>query len=677
MSGTPAYMSPEQLEGREVTLRSDLYALGLVFYEMFTGKRLFEASTLAELRGRHREGRPKSLSSSVRDVDPAVERVVLRCLEEDPASRPPSAHAVLAGLPGGDPLQAALAAGETPSPAMVAAAGEVGDLRPAVAWACLAATIVIALGVADSASRSMLIRRVPLPKSPEVLAERAREIAARIGYQDAPADSHAAFDWDEAFLRHVAQSDPSPRRWDRVETVRPAPITFYYRQSPRELVPGSADGRVLRRDPPQTLPGMLEVSLDPQGRLTGFTAVPPARHDGTRTASEPDWSPLLAEAGFDPSQLRPVEPNWSAPVDTDRKAAWEGEYPDQPGVPIRLEAASHRGRLVWFSVFSTWNRPEGPVRRGSAWSALASKVFVVSILVTQMAAILLAVRNLRSVRGDRRGAFRVAAFTFALSLVAGLTRADHPSTLTNENLLLTRLVGQSLFAAGTVWALYLALEPSVRRRWPRTLIAWNRLLEGRWRDPMVGRDVLFGALLGVGVMLLGAFMTHALPKLLGLPPMGPRVTLLTPLNGARHMVWVVVRYLPVAAAQALATFCLLLLLRVLLRRDSLALGGLALFVFAFSFGQISLGENLVLELITGAVFAAVIVGTLFRLGLLGLASACYVSQVLNFAPLTLDFSAWYAQRSLLALLAVGALSVWAFRTSLGGKPLFGSALIDD
>ena len=140
-AGTPAYMSPEQFAGKEVTTKSDIYALGLVLYEVFTGKRVFEAGSLEELKQMHASSAPPTPSSWVKDIDPLVERVILRCLEKDPAKRLASAKQVADALPGGDPLAAALAMGETPSPEMIAAAGEKTGLRPAIAVACLAAII--------------------------------------------------------------------------------------------------------------------------------------------------------------------------------------------------------------------------------------------------------------------------------------------------------------------------------------------------------------------------------------------------------------------------------------------------------------------------------------------------------------------------------------------------------
>ena len=107
-SGTPAFMAPEQRAGKAVTEQSDLYSLGLVLYELFTGKRAFEAQTPDELVRLQRETTPASPSSLVEGLDPAVERVVLRCLEKDPKDRPHSASSVAAALPGGDPLAAPL-----------------------------------------------------------------------------------------------------------------------------------------------------------------------------------------------------------------------------------------------------------------------------------------------------------------------------------------------------------------------------------------------------------------------------------------------------------------------------------------------------------------------------------------------------------------------------------------
>ena len=144
LAGTPAYMAPEQFAGKGASVRSDLYALGLLLYELYTGKRAVDAVTIAGYRKKHAEDAPTAPSSVVKDMDPAVERVILRCIEKDPAQRPASATQVAAALPGGDPLAAALAAGETPSPEMVAAAGDRrrslarasrGRL-PASAWPC-------------------------------------------------------------------------------------------------------------------------------------------------------------------------------------------------------------------------------------------------------------------------------------------------------------------------------------------------------------------------------------------------------------------------------------------------------------------------------------------------------------------------------------------------------------
>jgi serine/threonine-protein kinase len=163
-AGTPGYMSPEQLAGRETTARSDVYALGLVLYEMFTGRRFFDAVALDDLRSQHRQPKKPRLASAPQPLPPAVERLILQCLEEEPEARPASARAVLAMLPGGDPLAAAVAAGETPSPEMVAAAGTVGDLAPAAARALLLAAAGALVLCAHLADRTSIVAKTSLPK---------------------------------------------------------------------------------------------------------------------------------------------------------------------------------------------------------------------------------------------------------------------------------------------------------------------------------------------------------------------------------------------------------------------------------------------------------------------------------------------------------------------------------
>src|SRR5262249_33275375 len=123
VSGTPPYMAPEQLAGKGARVRSDIYALGLILYELCSGKRAFTADTLVELREQKQGQTPRSLSDIRSGVDPILERLITRCIDRDPRGRPASAAQLAASLPGGDPLAAAIAAGETPSPEMVAAAG--------------------------------------------------------------------------------------------------------------------------------------------------------------------------------------------------------------------------------------------------------------------------------------------------------------------------------------------------------------------------------------------------------------------------------------------------------------------------------------------------------------------------------------------------------------------------
>ena len=408
-SGTPSYMSPEQLQGREVTARSDIYALGLLIYELVTGRRAFEGKGLAELARKHRDERPADPSALVPDLDPAVERTILACLEKDPKRRPPSALVVSAMLSGRDPLAAAIAAGETPSPELVAAAGETEGLSPRAAWACLLVVVLGALLLPATQGRRLLLARIPVEKSPEALEDRARDLLARLVPGALAVDSEVGFSQDGDYLLWAQAQDRSAGRWASLGTGDPPVLSFWYRQSPRPLAPSSLPGVVGWNDPPARVADMAGAAYDLQGRLQSFYAVPPQRERESGPSPEPDWAPLFAEARLDLSQFRPVEPRWTPPHHSDARAAWEGAWPRRPEITLRVEAAAYRGRPVWFETVNPWTRPEREQPFPFTAGQRGMQAFAAIVFATLVAAGgLLAYRNIRLGRGDRRGAFRLA-----------------------------------------------------------------------------------------------------------------------------------------------------------------------------------------------------------------------------------------------------------------------------
>ena len=677
-AGTPAYMAPELLEGKTASSRSDIYALGLVLYEACTGKRLFEARSLAELKALQQSTEPPSLSSSVRDIPVAMERAILRCLEKNPDARPASAHEVMAALPGGDPLQAAMAAGETPSPAMVAAAGKIGELSAGKAWACLLACFVGILLIALMSGRSTLLGRLAPEKSPELLTEKAREIVAALGYDKRPQDKHGSFYFDNDYLAYVVKHDRSPQRWEHVSAARPGPLKFIYRQSPRELValetqlrplgPSEA-GRITLDDPPATTPGMVDVILDRQGRLLGLRAVPKTS-DLAKTGLKPDWNRLLFAAGLEPAALTATTPRSISPVASDSTMAWQGSYRDQPGVVLHIEAAALRGRPVWFDVQGPWLRPkstEFPLSfRIAVWILLVFSVLIWVVLF------LLVRRNLRLGKSDRQGAFRLSTFLFLCSFVALMLRADHVALAFEEAGLLTNLLAQTMIFAMATWLMYAALEPIARRRWPHLLVSWSRLLAGRLRDPLVGRDILIGGLAGVGLVLM-LHLSIVAPGWFGMTSPAPRAPVASCLSSFRHIVFYLLWSIYPAVCVGFATLFGLFLYRTVTRFRWLILVGQVIplyFVFSVFVGSDDIWS------LPAALFTLFYLVIALRAGFLAAVMSFYVFLVFEFTPLTLDMSSWYVDRAGISMSLLAGLFIYGFWMSLGGKPVFGNALFD-
>jgi serine/threonine-protein kinase len=89
--GTPQYMSPEQCHGRAVDHRTDIYAMGVILYQMYTGKLPFHGEGFAEILTKQLIEIPNRPSTHV-SLPPALDALIMRCLAKDPADRPQSAR---------------------------------------------------------------------------------------------------------------------------------------------------------------------------------------------------------------------------------------------------------------------------------------------------------------------------------------------------------------------------------------------------------------------------------------------------------------------------------------------------------------------------------------------------------------------------------------------------------
>ena len=663
-NGTPGYMAPEQLSGKEVSQQSDIYALGVVLYEMFTGKRPFNAANRAELVQMEEEGLPPAPRTIVKDIDPAVESVILRCLDPDPRKRPQSALAVLGALPGGDPLAAALAAGETPSPEMVAAAGTNVGLTPRSAVAWLASVIIGLALVAFLHGRAELITKIPFDQPPEVLAAKARDILAQLGYAERPVSEAYGFDYRLGALRYLLRLAGSPSA--RLAKGRPALMPFWYRSSQVPLAPHEMSDvvRVREDDPADDVPGMRSLLLDPQGRLISLHAVPLSFTETSSSPSPPDWKLLFQAAGLDMARFHAAEPQWTPTVAIDSRAAWLGSYAELPEIPLRVEAASFQGKPVFFQIIGPWSRPVTPEQASGDQKPPGEIVYIILQLIVIFGSIPFARYNLRLGRGDTRGAVRLGLFCVAVGIAAWVIGGTHVAGVKEADLFFMGTM-RALFGGVSVAITYISFEPFVRRRWPQTIISWSRLLAGGIRDPLVGRDFLVGTAVGILLALIQASGVLFYRLAAGL---AVRIGMhQAALSGGRIMVGDALFLINDALYKSLGILFLIFLARTVLRKQWLAAAAVT---FALA-GIIALNEpNRVIGWSVNILFFALMVMTLMRCGLLAMVLSLFVTTFAGLFPLTTDLTVWYASEIVFTGLVVLAIAVFGFRTALGNQTLF-------
>ena len=215
----------------------------------------------------------------------------------------------------------------------------------------------------------------------------------------------------------------------------------------------------------------------------------------------------------------------------------------------------------------------------------------------------------------------------------------------------------------------MAVEPFVRRRWPRSLIAWTRLLSGRVRDPLVGSHLLIGTACGLGLTI---WLTLKIAVLLsqGLVTQQNWQMLQGPGWALSALLWTLIW---LSVTKVLAIFVLFLLARVIFRRDWAAT--VAVVLLANSLPVLE-NSRPIIEMAFEIPAAALSVWLLFRIGVLPAVVAFFVAEALVYSPLTTNLSAWYAGPTLLVLGTVLTLAIWSFSVALAGRPLFHDELVE-
>ncbi len=648
-AGTPAYMAPELFEGEPASVRSDLYSLGLVIFEIFTGRTAIEGETFDAVRSSHLDKDRPRASTHVARLDPAIERILDRCLARDPKDRPRTVADILGGLPGVDVLAAAVAAGETPSPELVAAArgGEDPRWRLRIGFAAFVLVGLVCIAWSD---RSTVISEIVAPElSGDVLRHRAREILTDIGYDTPAVDSEYGFVRGDWLLNQIEEFDGRPERWQRAAQRQSGALQFWYRHSLRPIVPRSSWGLVYRNDPPRSSEEAL-VDLTVDGGLLHLKIEPPARTSGEPGVVE--WPPIFAMGGLDIALFEPAEATRTPPVPSDERLSWTGQHPTLPDVSVIVNAASYHGRPVYFSQSYTYHVPEmrnaSPRRQQS--NVIAGIAETIMLLISLIGGVWLGWRNLALRRSDTRNATRLALFYLGLAIVTWALRTH---TLLNLKLALSGLA-VIVFDAAVAWFLYMALEPTIRRQQPRQLVSWTRLMSGKVRDSLVGFDLLVGVTIGVAMTVIEASHYHLVAWFSGIVPR-PFGLMPDALKSGQYVVASVLEQLTGSVSMALTAMFLFIVFKIVGRKGWVAVVLLlAMGAARMPWAVISdfpLVDYAVQVLAVGLVLLAMV-----RWGLLALSATIFTFTILLSVPLSVRTDAWYFMSTVVVLVSILALA---------------------
>ena len=512
-----------------------------------------------------------------------------------------------------------------------------------------------------------------MPYSTEILAQKVSDIARQVGYTTPPVDSAAGMDYNDDYLEYLDHAGGTHPNWDLVYRSRPSILNYWRRLSPIPLVATDVHsnlltpGLVQTDDPPPTTSGMIAMTLDPQGRLVRFAAIPPERDMSPPVSDLYDWKPLFALAGLDYSLFKPADPIWNSLGSSDQRAAWTGVWPGT-ATPLRVEAAAWHGKPVFFRLIGPWTEPD---RMPSAEDTAVNKgqvILVIFVLALMAGAVWLARRNYLQQKSDPQGALRLGLLIFTLQMLVWIFNTHYVSSLGLFGLFILAASG-AVFLSAVFYLVYLAIEPFVRRHWPHAIISWSRLLAGRIRDPLVGRDVLFGVILGLLWLVIFSVAGLILQHISAEPDLSSSAYLM----GFRHVVGTCLNHAALSVQATLGFFFLMFVFRVLFRKPWIAaLAFVAFWLLLKSYGN---HHWIYVAPATIAVYG-IAAYMILRFGFITLAVGIFTADLVGGLPLTSDLSSFYIGAPAFVFGLVLAMALWGCYTALAGQKLVKEGLFD-
>ena len=531
-----------------------------------------------------------------------------------------------------------------------------------MAFGCLAVAAVALFFVVRLADRTFFLPQAGLVKSPAVLADKAEHLMTALGHAVSGQEHWQGFAIDRECLEYAARTEDRQQILESLPSGRPPAVCFWYRAGAERIslpaLLGEPSGEMFPAES-----DMVTVRLDGRGRLLQYMAT--AERAGLSQAAAPpvDWSALLAMTGLPIADFQPIHPV-PRTAHVCRFAGGMGRHRARRTRNCRSisTGASVGGRVVFFEVLPPWepdwtDADEGLSRLPRPMPDRPAGVELDGHPRRRLP------RLAKPPPRTRRpaGAGRLVVFILLLGLLDWLLGERHVAVFGEELAQFYVWMARATLTAAIAWVSYFAVEPYVRRYWPQTMITWSRALGGKFRDPLVGRDVLIGGTCGI-LLVLVVQLEILLARLARLAAAAAQAARPDARSGRRAGSAIQAEHLDYRADEQHYSDAGRAAVDARAARDgSSGLAGDGRLVAAADrapSGHIR-SRRLVL-LADSPIMAAVAMALLMRVGIVALVACSFFWFLMVNSPVTSNFQAWYAPAGTCAVVLAAGLLVYGF-----------------